>query len=371
MTTEIVFDFFFPQKKKENSIKTHSFRQSITLQMKPTTLKDLALKLNISASTVSKALKNYSDVSQSTRTAVLKLANKMNYVPNSTAVNLRTRQTMTLGVIVPTIVHQFFSNVIAGIIDEAEKHGYCVITVQSNEKLELEKKQLNLLQQKRVDGILLSLSNETYRFNHIKNIVKGRTSIVMFDKISKTVNCSKVVIDDQLAAYNAVDYLIKKGYKRIAHFRGALIPQISIDRFLGYKKALSDNGIAYDDSLVYICDSNADFEDGYKNAKKLLNDHNDVDAVFTITDVVAAGLIKYLNKKNIKIPGDIAVFGFSDWFMSSVITPTLSTVEQPSFEMGRKATEILISEIENQNNNTPFSFQNIVLPTKLIIRKST
>ncbi len=339
--------------------------------MKPTTLKDIARKLNISASTVSKALKGYSDVSKSTRAAVLELVKKMNYVPNSVAVNLRTQQTKTIGLIVPNIVHQFFSKVITGIIEEAEKHGYFVITVQSNEKLETEKRQFKLLQQKKVDGILVSLSNETYRFDHIESILQSKIPVVMFDKISKTVNCSKVVIDDQLAAYNAVSYLIKKGHKRIAHFRGDSRPQISIDRFLGYKKALLDNGIDFDASLIYACDNNDDFYDGYSNAQKLVSDHNDVDAVFTITDVVAAGLIKYLNENNFKIPEDIAVFGFSNWFMSSVITPTLSSVKQPDIEMGRLASEILISEIENINKNIPYSFQNIVLPTELIIRKST
>ena len=339
--------------------------------MKPTTLKDIAQKLNISVSTVSKALKDYDDVSPATRAAVVKMVEKMNYIPNSVAVNLRTQRTKTIGVIIPTIVHQFFSKVIDGIMEEAEKHGYFVITVLSNEKLESEKKQLNLLQQKRVDGILLSLSNETYRYDHLEAIIQNRTPIVMFDKISKVVNCSKVVIDDQLAAYNAVKYLIDKGYRRIAHFRGPLIPQISIDRFLGYKRALLDNGIAFDSSLVYICENNDDFKDGYSNALKLLEEHDDVDAIFTITDVVAAGLIKCLIERGIKIPENISVFGFSDWFMSSVITPTLSTIEQPGFEMGRKATEILIEEIENQNNKISYSYQNIVLPTKLIIRNST
>jgi len=339
--------------------------------MKPTTLKDIAHKLNISASTVSKALKGYSDVSNITKAAVLELAEKMNYIPNSVAVNLRTQQTKTIGVIIPSIVHQFFSKIITGIIEEAEKRGYFVITVQSNEKLESEKRQFKLLQQKRVDGILISLSNETYRFDHIEKTLKSKIPIVMFDKISKTVNCSKVVIDDRLAAYNAVSYLIKRGYKRIAHFRGDLRPQISIDRFLGYKEALLDNGIDFDATLIYSCDNNDDFYDGYSNAQKLISDHNDVDAVFTITDVVAAGLIKYLNENDLKIPEDIAVFGFSDWFMSSVITPNLSSIKQPGFEMGRLSTEILINEIENIHKNIPYSFQNIVLPTELIIRKST
>jgi LacI family transcriptional regulator len=339
--------------------------------MSNTTLKDIAQELKISITTVSKALKGYSDVSPSTRSAVLKMAEKLNYTPNVVAVNLRTQETKTIGVIIPAIVHQFFSKVIDGIIEEAEKHGYLVITLQSNEKFELEKQQLLLLQQKRVDGILISLSNETYRFNHLEAILKNDIPVVMFDKISKIINCSKVVIDDQMAAYDAVTYLIEKGYRRIAHFRGSLTPQNSIDRFMGYKKALEDNNIEFDPSIVYLCNNNDDFNDGYHNAKKLLKEHNDIDAVFTITDVTAVGIYKCFNENNIKIPEDIAVFGFSDWFMSSVITPSLSSVKQPEFEMGRKATEILINEIKNLKNKIPYSFQEVVLPTSLVIRKST
>lgn len=339
--------------------------------MKPKTLKDIANALNISVTTVSKALRGYSDVGSATKQAVLKLAEKMNYTPNTVAVYLRTKQTKTIGVIIPSIVHQFFSKVMDGIINEAEKHGYLVITLQSDEKIEFEKKQLHLLQQKRVDGILISLSNETYQFDHINDILQNDIPIVMFDKISKVSKCSKVVIDDQLAAYNAVSYLIEKGYRRIAHFRGSLQPQNSIDRFLGYKKALLANGINYDPTLIYICDNNDDFNDGYKNAKKMVNDHNDVDAVFAITDVIAVGILKYFNENNIKVPNDIAVFGFSDWFMSSVVTPTLSSVVQPGFEMGRKATELLIEEIQHKSKGTPYLFQNVILPTSLVIRKST
>ncbi|HEY9170109.1 MAG TPA: LacI family DNA-binding transcriptional regulator [Lutibacter sp.] len=339
--------------------------------MKPVTLKDIALELNISVATASKALQGRSDVSNSTREAVVNLAEKMNYVPNSVAVNLRTRQTKTIGVIIPTIVHQFFSKVIDGIIEEAEKQGYFVITLQSNENFEFEKKQLQLLMQKRVDGILISLSNQTQQCKHLNEILQKDIPIVIFDKINKLVNCSKVSIDDQMAAYNTVSYLIEKGYKRIAHFRGSLTPQNSIDRFLGYKKALIDHGIEFDPSLVYLCDNNDDFNDGYINAQKLLKEQNNVDAIFAITDLIAVGILKCFNENGVKIPEDIAVFGFSDWFMSSVVTPTLSSVVQPGFEMGRKATEILIEEIKNLNTNTPFSFQNIVLPTSLVIREST
>ena len=223
--------------------------------------------------------------------------------------------------------------------------------------------------EKQVDGILISLSNESDKCKHIDNVIQHKIPIVMFDKINKLVNCSKVIIDDRQAAYNAVTYLIEKGYRRIAHFRGSLNPQNSIDRFLGYKKALIDCNIEFDSSLVYLCDSNDDFNDGYTNAQKLLKEQPCVDAIFTITDVIAIGILKYFNENGVEIPKDIALFGFSNWFMSSVVTPSLSTVKQPDIEMGRKATELLIKEIQGKKH--AISYQKITLPTSLIIREST
>ncbi|MDP3314043.1 LacI family DNA-binding transcriptional regulator [Lutibacter sp.] len=339
--------------------------------MKPTTLKDIATELNISIATVSKSLKSYSDVSRSTRAAVVKMVKKMNYNPNVAAVNLRTQQSKTIGVIIPTVAHQFFSEVLSGIIEEAEKNGYLVITLQSNEQVDSEKRQILLLQHKRVDGILISLSNETYKFKHIEEVIQNNIPVVLFDKISKIVNCSKVTINDCQAAYDAVTYLIKKGYKKIAHFRGSLKPQNSIDRFVGYKKALVDNGISFDPLLVYLCDNNDDFNDGFQNARKLLDEQPDVDAIFAITDSVAVGIYNCFHEVGIKVPEDIAIFGFSNWFMSSVLTPSLSTIQQPGFEMGRKSCEILLEEIKNLKNDISYNFQQVVLPTSLVIRNST
>lgn len=343
----------------------------VKFKIKPTTLKDIATELNISIATVSKSLKSYSDVSSSTRAAVVKMVKKMNYNPNVAAVNLRTQQSKTIGVIIPTVAHQFFSEVLSGIIEEAEKNGYLVITLQSNEQVDSEKRQILLLQHKRVDGILISLSNETYKFKHIEEVIQNNIPVVLFDKISKIVNCSKVTINDCQAAYDAVTYLIKKGYKKIAHFRGSLKPQNSIDRFVGYKKALVDNGISFDPLLVYLCDNNDDFNDGFQNARKLLEEQPDVDAIFAITDAVAVGIYNYFHEIGIKVPEDIAIFGFSNWFMSSVLTPSLSTIQQPGFEMGRKSCEILLEEIKNLKNDIPYNFQQVVLPTSLVIRNST
>lgn len=340
--------------------------------MKPATLKDIAETLNISITTVSKALKNYPDVSKKTRKLVRETAATLNYKPNAFAVNLRTKESKTIGLIIPEIVHHFFSSVIKGIISQAEKKGYLVIILQSNESYELEKQQLDLLLNKRVDGILISLANSTSDFKHLNDIIESGTPLVMFDKIAKLVNCSKVVIDDRKAAYIATQHLIDTGCKRVAHFRGPLLPQNSIDRFLGYKKALLDNGFDYDPSLVYTCScDDMSFNEGKANAAKLLEDHNDVDGIFINTDMVAIGAITEFNKRGVKVPEDISVVGFSNWFMSSAITPSLTTIDQPGFKMGKMAFKQLYKELKANKNNKVIHPKIIELKTGLVKRNST
>ena len=305
----------------------------------PVTLKDIAEKLNISITTVSKALKDYPDVSKKTKRLVKETASLLNYKPNSFAVNLRTKESKTIGLIIPEIVHHFFSSVINGIINQAEKKGYLVIILQSNESYELEKKQIDLLLAKRVDGILISLANESTDYSHLNEILNQNVPLVMFDKIAKLVNCSKVIINDRQAAAIATQHLIDIGCKHIAHFRGPLLPQNSIDRFLGYKKTLLDNDLKYDSSLVYISDDMS-FENGKTNISKMLSEHEHVDGIFINTDLVAVGAIAELNNRGIKVPEDIAIVGFSNWFMSSVISPKLTTINQPGFDMGKQSFKL-------------------------------
>lgn len=340
--------------------------------MNPVTLKQIAETLDISIATVSKALKDYPDVSKKTKLLVKETAELLNYKPNAFAVNLRTKESKTIGLIIPEVVHHFFSSVIKGIIARAEKKGYLVIILQSSESYEMEKKQLDLLLSKRVDGILISLANGTANFKHFDDLISQEVPLVMFDKIAKIVNCSKVIINDRMAAYTATKYLIDSGCKRIAHFRGPLLPQNSIDRFLGYKKALSDNNIPYDPSLVYLCEcGERSFEEGKENAHKLLGDHNDVDGIFINTDLVAIGAITEFYRIGVKIPEDISIVGFSNWFMSSVISPTLTTIDQPGYEMGKEAFKLLYKEIKRRKENLPIKFKTVELETKLIKRAST
>jgi LacI family transcriptional regulator len=268
------------------------------------------------------------------------------------------------------VVHHFFSNVINGIIAEAEKNEYLVIILQSNESLELEKKQVQLLINKRVDGIIMSLSNESNDDDHIREIIHRNIPFVMFDKISKMIPCSKVIIDDQKAASAAVEHLISVGCKKIAHIRGPVNPQNAIDRFLGYKKALEKNNIPFDKNLVFTC-FRVSFEEGYEFAKQICENHPDVDGIFVITDLVAVGVLAYLNEHNIKVPQQIAVIGFSNWFMSQVIQPKLSTVDQPSYEMGVSAFNLLLKEIKAVKEDQPKIIENVVLDTQIIIRDST
>ena len=335
--------------------------------MKSATLKEIAQKLNISITTVSKALKNYADVSPSTKSAVIALAKELNYSPNSFAVNLRTSESRLIGLIIPEVVHHFFSNVINGIIAEAEKHGYLVIILQSNESGEMERKQVNLLINKRVDGILMSLSNETNDDEHLKEILKREIPLVQFDKISKLISSSKVVINDQKAAADAVQHLIDQGCRKIAHIRGPVNPQNAIDRFLGYKKTLEKNKIPFDPNLVYTC-KNVTFDEGYFFAKQMMQSHPDIDGLFVVTDLVAVGAITFFNENNIKIPNQLAIIGFSNWFMSQVITPKLSSVDQPSFEMGVQSFQLLLDEINCRRTGKNYVTKTVELDTKIIIQ---
>jgi LacI family transcriptional regulator len=338
--------------------------------MKDITLKEIAQQLGISITTVSKALKNYPDVSEKTRNAVLELAHSLHYTPNSFAVNLRTKESKTIGLIIPEVVHHFFSSVINGIIVEAEKHGYLVIILQSNESKDLEIKQVDLLLNKRVDGILISLSNESNNDEHLKEILRKNIPLVLFDKISKLINCSKVIINDQKAAFDATEHLINKGCKKIAHIRGPINPQNAIDRFLGYKKALEKNNLTYNPKLVYTCKGSS-YEEGFDFCKQIMTEHPDVDGIFAVTDIVGIGAISYLNEIKISIPNQVKVIGFSNWFMGQVITPKLSTVDQPGYEMGVKSFDLLLEEINAHKENKTFTPKTIELKTAIIERESS
>ena len=338
--------------------------------MKNLTLKDIAIALNISITTVSKALKDYPDVSWATKKKVIEYSEKVNFKPNAQASFLRTRRTKILGVIVPTFVHHFFSSVLEGIITSGEEAGYMVITLCSNESEEKEKKLVAALVQQNVDGIFLSISHKTRDITHLKEVQKNGTSLIIFDRTARFLDCSNVVINDRGAAYEATKHLIEQGCKKIAHFRGGLLPQIAIDRFLGYKKALEDHGIEYDKDLIAICE-NADEIEGYMSAQIFHQSGIEIDGLFAVSDLTATGAIRFFQKVKLRIPEDIAVVGFSNWQFSTLTTPTLSTVDQSGFLMGEEIIRLFLQQMEQLRKKEEITFSTSILPSKLIVRESS
>jgi len=338
--------------------------------MSKVTLKKIAEALDLSTATVSKALKDYSDISLETKLKVKALADSLNYKPNPFAQSLRNKESKIIGLIIPEIVHDFFANIILGVTKTAEKHGYLVITLQSDESYGVEKKQIELLLSRNVDGILISLADNTVNYNHIKEIKRARVPVVLYDKISKSIEGHKIVIDDQKAAYNATKHLIDCGCKRIAHVRGALRPQTTIDRFIGYKMALKDHNITFDNSIVFEAKS-LTFEEGKRIAYEIALKHRDIDGVFAFCDLLATGVLVGLKEHGIKIPDDVSIIGFSNWLLSTVTTPTLSTINQSGFQMGEEAFKLLLEEIDDIKKGRDIKYKTVEIPTKVIVRNST
>ena len=338
--------------------------------MSNVTLKKIADTLGISIATVSKALKDYSDISPKTKLKVKELADSLNYKPNSFAQSLRNQESKIIGLIIPQIVHHFFSNIILGVIKTAEKYGYLVITLESEESYKIEKKQIEHLLNRNVDGILMSLADNTVDYTHINDIRKAGVPIVLYDKTSKTIGCNKIVIDDQKAAYNATKHLIDIGCKRIAHIRGSLKPQTTVDRFIGYKSALKDHNVPFDSSIVFETEQ-LTFEDGKKIADEIALKHRDIDGIFAFSDLLATGVMVGLKNYGIKVPEDVSIIGFSNWFLTTITSPTLSTVDQPGYLMGEEAFKILLEEINDLKKGIKPKYRTIEIPTEVIIRDST
>lgn len=338
--------------------------------MSNVTLKKIADTLGISIATVSKALKDYSDISPKTKQKVKELADSLNYKPNSFAQSLRNQESKIIGLIIPQIVHHFFSNIMLGVIKTAEKNGYLVIILESEESYKIEKKQIEHLLNRNVDGILMSLADNTVDYSHINDIRKAGVPVVLYDKISKSISCHKIVIDDQKAAYNATKHLIDIGCKRIAHLRGTLKPQTTIDRFTGYKNALKDHKIPFDSSIVFETE-HLTYEDGRKIADEIALNHKDIDGIFAFTDLLATGVMVGLKKHGIKVPEDVSIIGFSNWFLTSITSPTLSTVDQPGYQMGQEAFKILLEEINDVKKGIKPKYKTIEIPTEVIIRDSS
>lgn len=331
------------------------------------TIHDIAKELNIDSSTVSRALSDNPRVTKKTKERILEKAKEMGYQRNLLASSLRNNKTNTIGVIVPRISRHFFSSAIAGIEETAYEAGYNVIICQSLEQLNREQKIANTLLANRVDGVLISVSMETTDSDYLQIFKKNGTPLVFFDRHCDIPGNSNVVIDDFQGGFDATEHLILQGCKKIAHFSGPQELEIYKNRYKGYKSALEKHNIQLDNNLVIP--SKLMEIDGIESAKKLLSQPISIDGIFSSNDTAAISALQYLKGEGIKIPEDIAIVGFSNEPISSVIEPSLTTIDQPGFEMGKIAANLLLAQI----NDKPDAIvaETIILKPVLIKRNSS
>lgn len=337
--------------------------------MKPRiTLKKIASEFGVSISTVSKALKGSHEISEEVRERIQAYADYYNYKPNNLALQLRNQKTSVIGVIIPEIVHHFFSTVIDGIEQYANKKGYNVMVCVSNESYEKEVLNFNVLTNGSVDGLIVSVARETQenqKFDHFKSLTKDEFPLVLFDRIIDEINCDKVVIDDVGGGYKAANHLIEIGAKRIALITTEDYVTVGSLRKKGYLKALKNKGITIDESLIYYID---DSKNLFDQIEKIINVSNPPDAILAVNEIYAANALIIAKEKGLSIPNDIAIIGFTSGLISEFTSPPLTCVEQHGYLMGEQAAELLINRIEN---TAPKVFQKEVISTNLKIRKST
>ncbi len=330
------------------------------------TIKDIARELGISPSTVSRALKDHPDISKKTKEAVNALAKEWNYKPNAVALSLRSSKTNIVGVVVPEIVHHFFSSIISGIQEEAQKFGYNVMIFQSNESYEQEVANVTALLLSRVDGVLIGMSKETQNLDHLKELLHNNTPIVFFDRVCNELPVDNVIVDDFDSAFTAVEHLINTGCKRIAHLSTPPELLLGQNRVKGYRQALLKHKLPIDEALIVECDS---YEKALEITPQLLELPTPPDAILAVNELTAAGALKAIKKKGLKVPDDVAVIGFTDGVVSRTADPELTTIDQHGFEVGKKACELLLKRIKSKEEN--ISPKTKVIKTNLILRDST
>lgn len=335
---------------------------------KRVTLNDLALELNMTPATVSRALNNHPEISAKTKEIVKEAAKRLDYNRNNIASSLRSGKTHVIGVLIPTAEHSFFGSVVHGISNIASQQGYDVLIYQSNESYEYEVKGLKAFISARVDGIIASLAKETIDYSHYKNVKNKNIPMVLFDRVNDDLGIPSVVIDDYKGAFLATEHLIKQGYKRIAHISGPQHIKTFNDRLKGYMGALQANNVELDSNL--ICPGNISLEAGKAGIRALLSLNAPADAAFAVEDTTALGALKELKEHGIKVPEEFGLFGFCNDLVGEHTTPGLSSIDQQTVLMGQESFKLLFSIIENTGTEDSFKSK-IVLDPISIIRESS
>lgn len=328
------------------------------------TIKDIARALNVSPSTVSRALKNNPDISQETRTLVQQYAREHNYKPNELAVNLRVSRSNTIGIIVPQLVHHFFSCVLSGIEQAAAEAGYNIIVAQSSESYEQELKIIQSFLTARVCGVIASLAKDTTRYDHYQELLNNGIPIVFYDRICTGLKTERVVVDDYAGSFAAVEYMIQTGCKRIFFYGAAPHLEITKNRRNGYLDAMRKYKMHVDESMILLCDTR---ERAIAITPDILESDNRPDGFFAINDETAAGILYACKLVGVKVPDEVSICGFTDGAIAQSTDPKLTTVEQHGEEVGRSAFEILIEKLEDKSEKSC----NKIVKTNLVVRGTT
>ena len=333
------------------------------------TLKQIAKELNVSVSTVSKALNDSPEISSSTKIRIKEYAKLKNYKPNVIGLNLKNRKTKTIGVIIPNILNSFFAKVFSGIEKVADEKGYNVIMCISNESLEKETHTLEMLSNGTIDGFIVSVSEEAqknHEYNHFSSIINDGTPIVMFDRIAAEVDCDKVIVDDYDSALNSTQHLINLGCKNIALLSS--IDNLSVGKLRaeGYLKALENNTIPVNSNIILRADSEEDLNSKIEN----IFENNTIDGIFALDENDSVAALKIGLKKGYKIPEELSIIGFADGILASRrLSPSLTTVSQHGVDIGEVAAKLLIDRLESKEEHVPY--ETVVIKTKLKERVST
>ncbi len=330
------------------------------------TIYDIAKALNISPSTVSRGLKDHAHIRKETKKKIIAAASELGYRQNKFASNLRLRKTHTLGIVVPRLNSYFMATAIAGIEKITNKSGYSLIISQSQESGRKEIESVTTLFNSRVDGLMVSLAFDTKNLNHFRILFDKSIPIVFFDRVFECPGCVSVIIDNYKAGYESVSHLISQGCHRIFYLGGNILRNVYSERLRGYKQALADNGIQFDQELVMIGDMS--INSANIAVKKILSMRRRPDGVFTANDTTAVSMMAELKHAGVKIPEEIAVSGFNNEPISQVVEPKLTTVDYPAYEIGEITASTLINKLNNQNSA---NLSTIILEHKLIIREST
>ncbi len=329
------------------------------------TIRDIALILGISKSTVSRALNDHYDVNPETARKVRELAIQIDYHPNLLAQHLKQQRTNTIGVVIPDTVNRFFAKAIGGIQQVANQAGFNVIICQSNETVSLERNNLKTLMASKVDGLLISVSRETDRHDHLQYAIDKEVPIVLFDRIIEELHASQVYSDNYEISFQGTEHLLAQGCKRIAFIAGPRHLYNSRNRLNGYLAALKKHNISVAESL--IVDSNYGTNDAEEYMRHLLNLRQKPDGIFAINDMAAMEIIHILKKRGLNVPKDVAVLGFNNETICRLVEPSLSSIDHPAFDMGAAAAEILLRQI---SKNEIFQEKRLI-KSRLVVREST